>query len=106
MTSTSTCEDPRRDDVHVIELAGEIDMLTSPALVDPITRLDASAPSTIVLDFERVTFVDSTGLSALILADRTARASGRRLVLRGVAPRVLRVLQVTQLERALTIEER
>lgn len=103
--SASPCSDGRREGEHVIVLEGEIDMLTASALVDPIERLEPSAPRTVVLDFERVTFIDSTGLSGLIVADRAARATGRRLVLRAVSPRVLRVLQVTQLDRALAVEQ-
>ena len=107
-TSISNAEDGTvapPDEHHVIVLEGEIDLLTASAITDPIKRLDPSGPSTIVLDFERVTFMDSTGLSALLVADRSLRASGRCLVLRAVAPRVLRVLHVTQLDRALTIWE-
>ena len=75
MTSTSTSSDedsvPLCDEPHVILLEGEIDLLTAPAITDPIKRLAASGPSMVVLDFERVTFIDSTGLSALLVADRS-----------------------------------
>ena len=107
-TSMSSAEGwtvPQPEEPHVVVLEGEIDLLTATTISDPIKRLATSGPSTIVLDFERVTFIDSTGLGALLAADRSLRASGRCLVLRAVAPRVLRLLQVTQLDRALTIEE-
>jgi anti-sigma B factor antagonist len=107
MATMSTCgaewvEPP--EDPFVIVMEGEIDLLTARRLVDPIDRLDASAPSVIVFDFTRVTFIDSTGLSALVVAERAVRSIGRRLVLRGVSPRISKVLHVTQLDRSLTIE--
>jgi anti-sigma B factor antagonist len=105
LASVPSTLDPPRDDAHVIGLEGEIDMLTASMITDSIEHLPASVRLTVVLDFERVTFIDSTGLSALLLADRTLRGSGRSLVLRSVSPRVLRVLHVTQLDRALTIED-
>ena len=105
LASVTSSSDPQPDDAHVIVLEGEIDLLTASAISDPVTRLGPSAPSTVVLDFERVTFIDSTGLSALLVADRVARASGRSLVLRAVSARVLKVLAVTQLDRVLTIQE-
>ena len=49
--------------------------------------------------------VDATGLGMLLGADRRAKLAGRRLVFRDAAPRVLRLLRATRLNRVLTLEE-
>ena len=50
--------------------------------------------------------VDATGLGVLVGADRRAKLAGRRVVLRDAAPRLLRILRVTRLNRVLTMESR
>lgn len=52
-----------------------------------------SVPLTI--DLSAVTFLDSTGLGAILDADRAVRAAGGRLELVGLQPTVRRVLEVT-----------
>lgn len=55
----------------------------------------------LVLDLERVTAVDPTGLGVLVGAHRRAVRAGRVLVLRDVPPAVARVLARTRLDRVL-----
>ncbi|HYF45431.1 MAG TPA: STAS domain-containing protein, partial [Acidimicrobiales bacterium] len=52
-------------------------------------------PRPLVVDLGRVTFLDSSGVHALIEADRRARAGGGRLHLHGAAPCVEKVLDLT-----------
>lgn len=55
--------------------------------------LDAFA--VITLDFERLVFLDSSGLGALIAAGRVASERGIRLEFRGVHSSVRRLFEVT-----------
>jgi anti-anti-sigma factor len=80
-----------------LRLIGEIDMDTSPILR---RRLEAD-PLITVIDLREVTFVDSTGLSVLINANRD-RADG--LVLRSPAGAVARVLELSGVDRMFRIE--
>jgi anti-anti-sigma factor len=48
--------------------------------------------------------MDATGLGVLVGAHRRAQKLGRRLVLRGVSPRLARLLLATRLHRVLTLE--
>jgi anti-anti-sigma factor len=52
---------------------GEVDLATSPQLVSAIESLGVSGPQRVVVDLGAVTFIDSTGLSAL----RCGRPTGR-----------------------------
>jgi anti-sigma B factor antagonist len=75
----------RRDDLDctVLELAGEFDLASEPALQRELAS--ALSSSTLVLDLSRVTFMDSTGLRLLLEADARARKNGNRcIVVRGL----------------------
>jgi anti-sigma B factor antagonist len=66
--------------------------------------IDAGAGD-LVVDVSGVETVDATGLGMLLGADQRAKLAGRRLIFRDAAPRVLRLLRATRLNRVLTLEE-
>ena len=59
----------------------------------------------LVVDMSRVESIDATGLGMLLGADRRAKLSGRRVVVRDAAPRLMRLLRATRLHRVLTLEQ-
>jgi anti-anti-sigma factor len=65
-----------------------------------------SEPATkrLILDFRRTTFVDSSGVGALVNILKIARQQNRELVLREVHRPVMMVLSVTGLDRVLVFE--
>jgi anti-sigma B factor antagonist len=86
----------------VLGLAGTVDMYSSPDLK---TRLDTWTDGRLrrlVVDLASVDFIDSSGLAALVSAQRRMRRTGGRLQLAALTPRVHDVLALMQL---LTIFE-
>lgn len=63
----------------------------------------ASGAKTIVLDLTNVTVVDSCGLSLLISVKKTADGHGVRFALCGLSPVILRLFEITKLDRAFAI---
>lgn len=61
-------------------------------------------PRQIVLDCNQTTFIDSSGVGALVHNVKAAKKEGISLVLRYVQPQVMGVLSITGLDRALTID--
>ena len=61
-------------------------------------KLTDPADRDLLVDFGGVTFCDSSGLRALILAARRLQAAGHRLRVIDVSPRVARVFTVTGLQ--------
>jgi serine/threonine-protein kinase RsbW len=53
----------------------------------------------IVLDLEKLTFIDSSGISALVAAARQTRAGGRGLRLEGASPHVVHLLSAAGFTR-------
>lgn len=93
------------DDPSVIHVAGDLDMHSAARLTDAIDlALGAGAGPVIYLDLSEVTFVDSSGLAALIHGEVAVSAAERSLVLRSVPESVMRPLRMTQLDGSLHIE--
>jgi anti-anti-sigma factor len=93
----------RTADEVVLNLAGEIDMLTAARLSNGVNEVLADAPARIVLDLGGVTFCDSQGLGTLVVLSRKASHAQTLLVLTNVGDFLLRVLDITGLRSALMI---
>lgn len=90
----------------VLHASGDIDMTSAPELTDVgMQALDTGEPSGVTVDLAAVTFIDSSGLSALIALNRHARQSGRSFALRAVPPAAERVLSLTGLGTVFRTEE-
>ncbi len=74
-------------------LIGELDMASVPVLRD---AFDAAGDdhTTVVVDLTELTFIDSTGISELLRANRRLRPRGG-IVLRSPTDLVRRVLEIT-----------
>ena len=81
-----------------MRLAGEADLASAPVLEAALQGICAAATAKVLLiDLERVTFMDSTGLRALLVAKELCANSGIELrVLPGNA-QVQRLLEVAGL---------
>ncbi|MGH8794954.1 MAG: STAS domain-containing protein [Stackebrandtia sp.] len=92
-------------DKAVVTLAGEIDIGTAPRLTAAVEdALDAS-PTRVVLNMSAVTFCDSQGLGTLVVLNRAATRSRSLLVLSDLTDFLDRLLQVTGLHSAFTIQD-
>jgi anti-anti-sigma factor len=93
----------------IVRLPAEVDMAVSSQVVDSLlSTLNRVGPHLIV-DARDVTFMDSSGLNALVRARERAEALGGSLHLVAPSPRLRRLLEVSRLDRALrrvdTLEE-
>jgi anti-sigma B factor antagonist len=79
--------------------AGEVDLSNAAALEGRLCGLIERG--NLVVDLSQVTFIDSTALSALIVAYRRGQVLGHTLRLAGASGPVLRVLEITQLDVVL-----
>jgi anti-sigma B factor antagonist len=93
----------QRSDRLLMALAGELDLVNAPALEAELTGVQDDSARTVVLDLRGVTFIDSTGIRALIAADERARDAGGRLIIVRGAAAVDRAFEVTQLDQRLEI---
>ena len=96
-----TTED-RNGLVHMA-LVGELDLSSVAKVQEELRRIEAAAPSTLVVDLSKLTFLDSTGLRCIVTADERARNEGRRIVIVRGPDAVQRVFSITRLEERLDI---
>jgi anti-sigma B factor antagonist len=95
-------ESSLRRDVGRLRLAGELDVLSAPALVAEVDALLHQPVHTVAIDAAGVSFIDSAGLRALITAHRRAGQLGVDLVVDDPSPSLGRVLEVTGLAPLLS----
>ena len=73
-------------------------MTSAPTLRDHLLGHIGLGEPCVVVDLSKVEFMDSTGLSALVVAYRQAVEVGSSLLIAGAQPSVRRVLKITQLD--------
>jgi exopolysaccharide biosynthesis polyprenyl glycosylphosphotransferase len=61
-------------------------------------------PKTIIIDFHQTTFMDSSGLGALVSNYKTTQEKGITLILRDVTPQVMAVLTLTGLDQVFSMQ--
>ncbi|MEU3167790.1 anti-sigma factor antagonist [Streptosporangium sp. NPDC006930] len=94
----------RHEGASVIVLAGELDKLSSPRLRDVlVTQLDDGVGH-LILDVTALRFCDSTGLWTMLELQRRASAAGGCLRLVGVHGVLERILTVTGLASAFSLD--
>lgn len=91
--------------VVVVTPVGDIDLVTAPRLLEQLLRILRDAPTRLVVALNEVTFIDSSGLNALVSANRRAEAMGTELRLAAPAPLVTKLLQITGLDSYLVTKE-
>ena len=88
----------------ILEPIGDVDFHVADQLrIAGLAAIVAGAPE-IAVDLSRVTFIDSSGLAALITINNELRPSDRKLVLLAPARPVSRILEITGLVPAFTVE--
>jgi len=86
-------------------VTGEIDLTTRDTLVRMLDDA-ASGGRNVIVDLSGTTFMDSTGLKALLELRHSQVVAGFDLVLRNPSGSVLRTLRYAGLDDLLTIEQR
>jgi anti-anti-sigma factor len=86
----------------IVQPAGEIDLATVSQLEEAL-EASISGDSNVALDLTEVTFMDSTGLRAVLAVNETMTAGGRRLALIVAAGPVDRLLDISGVGQTLEI---
>lgn len=85
--------------IDVICISGRLDLVSSSTLKDTIRQRLSERRAQIVIDMEKVTFINSSGLGALISSLRDVRVSGGRIALCQLEPYIEEIFTITNLTR-------
>lgn len=81
----------------------KIDSLLAPKLKSELLTIHAEGYANIVLDMSSVRYVDSSGLSALLVGDREFGRNGGIFLISGVQEHVMKLLKISMLDKKLKL---
>ena len=89
-----------------VALTGEIDHHCAKSYIQAIAaKIEAYTPSVCVLDFQEVSFVDSSGIAVVINALRSMTQIEGKLILSGIGEQPMKVFQASGLDKLVQIKE-
>jgi anti-sigma B factor antagonist len=90
---------------QIIEVGGEIDVYTAPRLREAIVAAIEAGHTRLVIDVEKVEFLDSTGLGVLVGALKKVRADGGTLDIVCTQERILKIFDITGLDKVFGLHQ-
>lgn len=89
-----------------VALTGEIDHHCAKEYIRIIgAKIEAYSPNICVLDFQEVSFVDSSGIAVVINALRNMTQIEGKLLLTGLSPQPMRVFRASGIDKLVEIKE-
>jgi anti-sigma B factor antagonist len=87
----------------VLSLRGELDLASAPLLQSEVESREITTATTVVLDLQELTFIDSTGLRVLLSAHDRSRQAGQEFAVTRGSQQVQRLLSITGVDEHLRI---
>jgi anti-anti-sigma factor len=98
MSDTRFAADVRETDgAVVIALTGDINAFAEDALERAVTQALATNRDTVVVDFEGIDYINSTGIALVVSLVRRARAARVRVVACGLSDHYREIFEITRL---------
>jgi anti-sigma B factor antagonist len=89
--------------VKIIQPSGILDGTKASQFRQEISDLVEAGADVVLIDFTDVTFMDSSGLGALVLALKTVRAAGSQLVVCSINEQIRILFELTSMDRVFEI---
>ena len=89
--------------VAVIDLSGEINGFAQEALDTAYAEAEAKNPEAILLNFEAVDYINSTGIALIVSLLARARASKRRLLACNLSDHYMEIFNITRLSDSISV---
>ncbi len=87
----------------VLTPSGDVDLSCSRELQTHLKRALESKPKALVVNLEKVPYMDSSGVATLVEAMQIARKQSTKLVLCGLQDKVRSIFEIARLDRVFTI---
>lgn len=92
-------------DIWVVLPEGEIDIYTSPKLKEGLMEAFNKRKTDILIDGQKLEYLDSTGLGTLISILKKARENDSKIYLENVKPNIRKLFDITELDKVFVIKE-
>ena len=94
----------RKDQYAIVKLEEDkLNSLVAPELKTEFVTLNSDDVKNIVIDLSDVAFADSSGLSALLIANRLCKNAGGNLVIVNPQASVSKLIKISQLDTILKL---
>lgn len=94
-----------KKNIGVVSIEGEVDMLTSPRLMDELTPFFKRKVKGVIVNLSCVTFMDSSGIATLVEGLQWSKKENKPFILTGLRENVLNSLRLTKLDKVFTIKK-
>ena len=96
----------KKDNYTLIQVLEEkLDTHIAPNLKSELVLISGNGEKNIVLDLSKCRYCDSSGLSAILVANRLCKNANGTFVLTGLTEAVERLITISQLDTVLNITE-
>src|SRR4029077_10010875 len=99
----AACPMPRKDRPNVLPLEGEIDLHVSPNVTASLNLMIEKKPRQLIVDLSRVTYIDSSGLAALIEGMQNVEKYGGKFALAGLPDTIRAIFEIARLDQVFQI---
>ena len=97
----------QQDGQMTVALTGEIDHHRAKGYIQAISaKIEAYSPGICVLDFQDVTFMDSSGIAVVINAMRSMAKLNGKLYLSGLGNQPMKVFRASGIDKIIDIKEK
>jgi len=94
-----------KDGIEIVDVEGEIDVYTAPRLRELLIELVNNGFHQLIVNMEKVEFLDSTGLGVLVGGLKRVRAHDGSLDLVCTQERILKIFRITGLTKVFGIHD-
>jgi anti-anti-sigma factor len=89
--------------IKVVQPSGILDSTKTSQFRQEISELVEGQADWIVIDFKDVTFMDSSGLGALVISLKTVRSAGAELFICSINEQIKMLFELTSMDRVFEI---
>lgn len=93
------------DAMVLVEINGEIDISTVNELKERLYQIVEENPNNIKLDCSSLTYIDSTGLGALVGALKKVKSHNKDIYIANLKSNIKKLFLITGLDKVFKIEE-
>jgi anti-anti-sigma factor len=98
-----TVETKKVDDVAVIELIGDVNSEGEDAINDAYEAATNAGTLTILFNMRKTEYINTAGISVLILIVMQARKAGQKILVSGVSPHYKKVFDLVRFSLYVTM---